>query len=369
MPPTWSLPPDTRTVGSGNPPDDMNAVVDVLNHSAYQRVFYIDQYGADPTGAALSDSAWTACYTDADAAVQTLGGAAIVFGAGNYQFSAATISITDSRIALLGQGRQATTIWSTGSSGSLVKVTGTVPGTAGQGCAPVRGFSVYGWNGGGTLNGLEYGDRFGGTLTDVSAGGFAGNGFWFHDATALSEGSFISVLGNQNNNDFVFQGNVSSGSFDWSHIVLKVTGNTTVGGGGAMLSVIGHMQMNGCFIQLSGGCQVGSGLAKTAIVVGNSGTDVSIISGSMLNIMLEGDTSTGGTMTDVVINTAAGYGIDRCSGTMFFQNVSGTWAAGSVTGGVFRVAGYLSGPFFTANSGNVTNFGPATPYLFSIYHG
>ncbi len=350
------LPPNTRATGTGSPAADMDSVVDVLNHSVYQRVFYIDQYGADPTGATLSDTAWTNCYTDAAAAVQAIGGSAIVFGAGYYKFTAGTIAINDCRIALRGQGRQATTIWSASTSGSLVKVTGTVPGGAGQGCAPVSGFTLYGWNGGGTLTGLEYGDRFGGTLTDVAAGGFNGNGFWFHDATALSEGSFISVLGNQNTNDFVFQGNASTGSFDWSHIVLKVTGTTATGSSGACLSVIGHMQMNGCFIQMTGGVQATTGLTKTGLVVGNSGSDVSVISGCMLQIMLEGDTSAG-TLTDAVVQGAGGFGIDKCNGVMYFQNVTGTWAAGSVTSpAVFRMGGYVGGPLFSSH-GTLTALG------------
>src|SRR5207248_8449330 len=51
--PTYNLPPDTRAVGTGNPPADMNSVVHVLNHTVLQRPFYIHQYGADPTGATL----------------------------------------------------------------------------------------------------------------------------------------------------------------------------------------------------------------------------------------------------------------------------------------------------------------------------
>lgn len=353
--PTFNLPPDTRAVGAGNPPADMNAVVDVLNNSLYQRTFYIDQYGADPTGSALSDTAWTNCYTDAAAAVQTHGGSMIVFGPGWYKFSVGTIAVSDTRIGIRGAGRAATYIWTAGNTGSLVKVTGTT-GPTPQGAAPVSGLALYGWNGGGSLTGLEYGDRYGGTLTDVSSAGFSGKGFWFHDATALSEGSFISVLADQNTDDFVFQGNASTGSFDWSHIYLKVTATTASGSSGHVLQIIGHMQMNGCYLQLSGGVQAGTGLTKTGLVIGNSTSDVSVLSGSTVNIMLEGDTSAG-TLTDMVVQGAAGFGIDKVHGIIYFQNVTGTWAAGSVTSpAVVRGAGYFGGPLFSSH-GTLTALG------------
>lgn len=323
------------------------------------RLFYIDAYGADPTGAALSDTAWTNCYTDASAAVQAHGGSLIVFGPGWYKFSINTVAITDTRVGIRGAGRNATVIWTAGSSGSLVKVTGTA-GPTPQGAAPISGFTVYGWNGGAGIRGLEYGDRYAGTLTDVSAagcGGASGKGFWFHDATTLSEGSFIQVLADQNTDDFVFEGSGTAGSFDYSHIILKVVATTSgPGANGSILKVINHMQMNGCYLQLSGNAQAATGQTKTVLTVGSSGTDQAVISGSQLNIMVEADTSVG-TVIDATIQGASGFGIDKCNGVVYFQNVSGTYTAGSVTSpAVFRCAGYLSGPLFSSH-GTLTALG------------
>ena len=364
--PTYNLPPDTRAVGTGNPPADMNSVVDVLNHSTLQRLFYIDQYGADPAGVALSDTAWTNCYADALAAVQTHGGAMVVFGAGYYKFSVNTVAIADTRVGLRGQGRQATNIWTAGNTGSLVKITGTA-GPFPQGSAPVGGFTTWGGNAGAGVAGLEYGDRYGGTLTDVSSTAFqgaGGMGFWFHDATALSEGSYIQVLADQNTDDFVFQGNASTGSFDYSHIILKTVSTTAGGVSGACLKVIGHMQLNGCYLQLSGNISATTGLTKTCLVIGNSGTDVSCIIGSQLNIMVEADTSAG-TVVDATIQGASGFGISACNGVVYFQNISGTYTAGSVTApAVFRCAGYLSGPLFSGH-GTLTALGTTPTQLFT----
>jgi hypothetical protein len=362
--PTYSLPPATRSVGTGNPPQDMDDVVNVLTHSLFQRVFYIDQYGADPTGAASSDAAWTACYADAVAAVQTQGGSMVVFGAGNYKFSMGTVAINDPRIGLRGQGRRATTITTTGNTGTLVKITGTATGSTAPGAAPVSGFTCYGWSAGNSSVGVEYGDRYGGNITDVSSVGFGGTasmGFWFHDATSLSEGSYIQVLADQNTDDFVFQGNASTGSFDYSHIILKCVSTTQGGSSGAVLKVIGHMQLNGCYIQLSGNISATTGLTKTCVVIGNSGSDVSCIIGSQLNIMVEADTSAG-TVKDVTITGASGFGINLCTGVMYFQNISGTYTAGSVTApAVFKVSGMLNGPLFSgAGTLGVVTTSPTT---------
>lgn len=358
--PTFALPPNTRAVGTGNPPIDMNSVVDVLNHSVLQREFFIDQYGADPTGVALSDSAWTSCYADAAAAVQTQGGSVVVFGGGNYKFSMNTVAINDPRIGLRGQGRRATTITTTGNTGSLVKITGTATGSTAPGAAPISGFTVYGWSAGNSSVGVEYGDRYGGNISEVSSVGFGGTasmGFWFHDATALSEGSYIQVLADQNTDDFVFQGNASTGSFDYSHIILKCVSSTQGGSSGAVLKVIGHMQLNGCYIQLSGNISATTTLTKTCIVIGNSGSDVSCIIGSQLNVMVEADTSAG-TLIDMTIQGASGFGMNLCTGVMYFQNISGTYSAGSVTGpAVLKVSGMLNGPIFNVGGHTLTALG------------
>jgi hypothetical protein len=59
VPQQFSLPPDTRSVGQGNPPADMNGVVDTLNASGAQFNVCNAAYagGADPTGVADSTAA------------------------------------------------------------------------------------------------------------------------------------------------------------------------------------------------------------------------------------------------------------------------------------------------------------------------
>ncbi len=55
-------------------------------------------------------------------------------------------------------------------------------------------------------------------------------------------------------------------------------------------------------------------------------------------------------MIDATIQGASGFGIDKCNGVIYFQNVSGTYSIGSVTSpAVFRAAGYLNGPLFSGH--------------------
>jgi hypothetical protein len=72
MPAQFTLPPDTRSVGSGNPPADMDGVVDALTAmgTGFNVLNAAFSGGADPTGAADSAAALQACITAAAAAGQ-----------------------------------------------------------------------------------------------------------------------------------------------------------------------------------------------------------------------------------------------------------------------------------------------------------
>jgi hypothetical protein len=368
--PTYALPPDTRAAGSGNPPADMNAVVDVFNHSVLQRVFYLDQYGADPTGASLSDTAWTACYTDAAAAVQAHAGSLIVLGGGSYKFTPGTVAVTDGRVGLRGAGRHSTQITTTGSTGSLVKVT-ALSGGDGNSSAPVGGFTLYGWPAGAAVNGIEYGDRPNGCLTDVTATGFgaAGSrGFWFHDSTGLSEGSFIQANADQNTVNYDFDAGGGGGSFDYSHIILHLVLTTAGGNSATGMRFVNKMHCNGGVIHLSGNASATTGLTSTVLQVGVNTSDTCHIQGTSLNVGVECDTSAG-TVKDVLIQgVSSNAGIVRCNGVMLFQDTSGTYTAGTVTApAVFTTAGALNGAYFTAHSGSLTAIG--TGGAFSTFNG
>lgn len=338
--PAFALPPNTRAVGTVDPAGDMDAVVNVLNHSLLQRVFYLDQYGADPTGSATSDAAWTACYADATAALQTNGGAMIVFGCGQYRFSVNTAIITDSRIGIRGQGRVATTIYTTGSSGVLLTTTGATSNSS-QGAAPVSGFNLFGGSAGAGVAGIKYGDRLNGSLTDVSAsqfGGSGGRGIWIQDNTANSEGSFIQAAADNCTVCFDFDQvtpQASGGSVDYSHMFLHLGLTTSVPG----VSSTGVRFQNGmhCYgasVHISGNVRASTGLTATVLQVGNSTSDVSHISSTNLNVAVECDPPTGGsgTVNDVLIQGVDAFkGIVMCHGQFMIPGFGGTITAGTIT--------------------------------------
>ena len=376
---TYNLPPNTRATGTGSPAADMDAVVDVLNHSVYQKVFYIDQYGADPTGAVNSDTAWTNCYADAAAAVLTNSGAMIQLGAGTYKFTPGTVAISDGRIGFRGAGRSATTIKTNGATtGSLLKFTALSAGD-GSGSAPVGGFTAWGWPTSQAANGVEYGDRPNGYLTDVTVTGFnatsTSRGFWFHDSTNLSEGSFVVANADQNTINYDFDAGGGNGSFDYSHFYLHLVATTAGGSNAVGLRMVNNMHCVGGVIHLCGNASATVGLTTTVIQVGVSTSDTCKIQGSVLNVMVEGDTSAG-TIKDVLIQGASSNaGIVRCTGTMFFQNTGGTYAAGSVGGSaILTVSGFILLPLQAVGGHGVLGVPTTVPATtgqtnFAIYVG
>lgn len=334
------------------------------------KIFNLDDYGADNTGAALSDTAWANCYSDASAAVQAQGGSVIVLGGGLYSFSVNKIAVTDGRIGFIGQGRTATTIQTTGNNGTLVQVNSLNGGPPSH-SAPVGGFTAYGWPAGNNVNGIQYGDRPMGQLVDVAFNGFNGSGsrgYWFRDTTGLSEGSFMVCQADQNtvNYDFDTSGG-TIGSFDWSHFFFHCVCSTAGGNNAIALRIQNGQKLYGASLHLAGAISATTGLTSTGLVVGNSTSDTAYIQNSYLNIALEGDTSAG-TIKDAVIQGQAGYGISKCHGQFIFPSVTGTFSAGSVTSpAVFTAWGTFVGPLFTTH-GTLTSLGSAASGL-STYSG
>lgn len=326
-------------------------------------VFYLDAYGADPTGAALSDSAWTACYADATAALQTHAGSLIVIGAGWYKFSVNTVAITDSRIGLRGAGRLATSIWTAGNTGVLVSIRDS---GSGEQSAPISGFTVYGWSGGNSLTGIEYGSRPNGSLTDVAATGFngtSGRGFWFHDTSVnLSEGSYVQAHANQNTINYDFDGSSGASSFDYSSFFLHVVSTTAGGNSSVALRMINAMQIYGGYIHLCGNASATVGLTTTVIQIGASTSDTSRIQATQLNVNVECDSSAG-TVKDFLVQGGANTGIIQCNGIMSFLNTASNYTIGSVGGSsVITCSGYLLGPLFSGH-GTLTPIGTGGSFM------
>jgi hypothetical protein len=122
MPPQFTLPPSTRAAGTGNPPADMNAVIDALVAlgAGYNVLNAAFSGGADPTGAADS----TAAIQAAISACQTAGGGIVYLPPGNYTVTGLTISGSD--VTLLGTGIGASFLTlKNASNAPVVSLTGT----------------------------------------------------------------------------------------------------------------------------------------------------------------------------------------------------------------------------------------------------
>src|SRR5713101_656665 len=111
MPAQFTLPPDTRVVGSGNPPVDMDGVVDTLTALGAVNNVLNAAYsgGADPTGVADSAAAFQAAINALPA-----GGGMVLVPPGTYKFGSAVNPV--SGLWLHGTSYQSTKITSSASS-------------------------------------------------------------------------------------------------------------------------------------------------------------------------------------------------------------------------------------------------------------
>src|SRR6266568_5306768 len=90
MPWTNALPPDTRVIGSPNPPADVDGLVDAVTAMGAALNVQNPVFGTcDPTGSADSTAAFQACMT---AAVAT--GAEMVIPPGTYNLNTGGLQIT-----------------------------------------------------------------------------------------------------------------------------------------------------------------------------------------------------------------------------------------------------------------------------------
>ena len=171
MPSQFTLPPDTRSVGSGNPPVDMNGVVDALTAMGATANVLNAAFagGADPTGSADSAAAFNAAL----AALPTVNGipaGTIVWPPGTYKVgTGAALSNSGPYVQVRGIGTYGTQIGYYG-SGDCARAFGPIVpqlgnwGTISSGYWGTGGWSdlvIDGTNAGAGACGYHYGDAAG----------------------------------------------------------------------------------------------------------------------------------------------------------------------------------------------------------------
>ena len=326
MPWTNPLPPDTRVPGSGNPPADMDGVIDAL--TAMGAGLNVQNPalagGADPTGVADSTAAWQAALT---------AGGLIVVPPGTYTISSTvTGTVAPTRIVCPG-GRWATQVNFTG-TGDCIRMYNPAGFGTGVG-GGILGLTINGTSAGNGSTGLHIGDGSNYEL-DVVAQNFAGTGsigVHFDNTVWWTEKIHGTIYVSNNTQNVVFDVSgaiTSTNSFGYSDLNVWVNASANQDGvvfqNGA-LYYHGSLTIRGNF--------VGSSSAQSSYVLRLTGTipaghqaagTASRIYRCRLDITVE---TTSGTHTPgtIFIGTAASNAVLGCYGVMDFALGAGTFAA------------------------------------------
>lgn len=197
MPVQYTMPPDTRAVGTGNPPSDVNAHTDAL--AAMGATFNVLNAayagGADPTGAADSQPAFAAAIASLPAA-----GGTITVPAGTYKLNS-TVTVTvapTASVRIIGAGLESTILSYAGTGDAIRMRASSFTGGWAQGCE-LAGFTVDGTSAGAASNGLHIGD-INAARVNIQVSNFTGAGsagILFENTTTWTEqGDYRAILNN-----------------------------------------------------------------------------------------------------------------------------------------------------------------------------
>ena len=331
MPPQFTLPPDNRSIGSGNPPADMNAHTDALiamgaGLNVLNAAF---AGGADPTGAADSAAAIQAALNAVPA-----GGGAICLPPGTYKLaSTVTNAVTPTRIQ--GSGRWATTVNFTGTGDAIRMYNPSGSGTGVGG--GVRDLAIDGTSAGAGSTGLHIGDGSNYDL-DCVVQNFSGTGsigFHFDNTVWWAEKIHGNVYASNCTQGVVFDvtgATTSTFSFGYCDLHVWINAGVNAGQDGVVLQNGARIYNGSLTIQ---GNWVGSSSALSNYVLRltgtvpaghpNAGAGSQIIR-SRLDIMAE--TTTGANTPGTIFTNVAGTNVILgCYGVINFGGGTGSFTA------------------------------------------
>lgn len=332
--------------------------------------YFIDDYGADPTGVNDSNQALIDAYT----AMGSNPGM-IVFGVGTYKLFVGLNDAQGRVIApqqsIVGQGSGLTTIDYRG-TGACFEFRNKTFGTTGtKPAGGAHGLTILGWNNGNSnVYGIRYGDIWRMRISDVEISGFnqPGNiGLWGDNQTNWSERAYIECVVNQCTECFVFEsntGSATSGSFDysqyWLSFVVQPNQHAFVLRSGTAGSKV---SMNGASVTLTGNCQlstVGGPNTGVALRFGKDDADGANFSGE-LQIGIETSGTVGGTAHyDIMQGSGSFWQVNSrvsATGAINFIPYSGTnFQTGNATPRTFAFGGMLKGSPSLGSTGTVQSF-------------
>lgn len=334
------------------------------------KVYHVDDYGADPTGATESNQA----LIDAYEAMGSEPGV-VEFGVGTYLLHVGLNEDAGRLLregqGVLGQGSALTKIDYRG-PGALFELRNTTFGSTGNTpSAGVHKLTILGWSSGENNSyGIRYGDIWRMRISDVEISGFNRPGcigLWGDNQTNWSERAHIECTVNQCTECFVFESNTgspASGSFDysqyWLSFVIQPDQHGFVLRSGASGS---KASMNGASITLTGNCQlapVGGSNSGVMFRVGKDDADAANFSGE-LQIGVETSGLAGGVAHyDFMQGSGPDYLISSrvtASGSINLIPFSGSnFQAGNANPSTFAFGGMLKGSPALGSTGNVRSF-------------
>jgi len=305
-------------------------------------VYYVDDYGADPTGTNSSNTA----VANAVTAMGSNPGV-LEFGAGNYLLSATTT--LGAFQSIKGQGRGVTTITFTG-TGDCFRVWDQTAG--GTGSVPpnpaglIEGFTIEGSGAGTNSSGLHIGDLFGAQVRDVLIADFAASGcigLWLDNHKSWCERADINAIINNCTNCVVFDVHSGDPSFDYGIYNLWVDAYANQNGVVVRnAATLYHVKLTvfanffNCNMTPSGGGVRGGWTTSStntgvALTVGTTSTDAAGIYGSELNFIVENGGLTGSPTTSGHYTIEVGdSGWVQANGVIdFLTNTGFTWQNGT----------------------------------------
>lgn len=335
--------------------------------------FPVNDFGADPTGAADSTTAFTTAYTQAQNAINLgAAGVYVTMGPGTYKVTAGNCVASDPRIGLRGAGAQITQVNAYGSGDAFYHYTSSFSTANGgsMGC-PIEGLTIDGTNTTGASTGLHVQDICSLELHDLTIQNFtAGSNQTFTATTGpniVTTGSSNGLRFTGNNHwsermlflgvrvvncsiHYNFDGTTDpAGGCSWDYMrMLDAYSDIFPGQVGLMCQGFAQLDQPTIFYSYNMNAQAAAA-ASYAVVIGptDPNTETSRIINALFDIRGEMDGS-GSTCYDLRIGSWA-----NLTGTGVLVNV-GSMTAGAINSGSVYVNGHISTPAFPASHANFT---------------
>ncbi len=325
--PTWAtLSGKPAVVAAGT---DQTAARLVIK-AASSKTFFIDDYGADPTGASASDTAVTAALAD----LGTSRGI-IEFGVGTYRLDSSKV-LAHAGQYFKGQGIGVTTIDCRGTGSGLQCWDSTVPTSGlsapGRGGGVIGGLTIDGTNNSNANSiGLQIGDLINPVVENVRIVGFINTGcigFLGQNRYSWTEYGKFQITSDYNTNCFVIESHAShpliaGGKSSWSYNTLDFGFSAEANQNG----VIFRNNVNATGVQwfMRFNCNPGATNTGVAVTIGENGTDNSGVEGL---ISWFGEATNPGAVGHTDINIGAVASL-RGFGALEFHDFSADFVAGS----------------------------------------